>query len=584
MRRLFVTCAWIVIAGPSARADPRSFTHRYSEYEEQAIRDAESKLGAPVDLSPEGKTIERIEFVRLDPIDPHDPIPASVDVVHATSRVSVLRHELLTREGDESARNLRALPQLSLVLCVPMRAASPDRVRLVVITKDVWSLYVDFDIAATSGGLELLDLEPKETNVAGLQHTALARFILQPKSYSLGASYEIPRLDGRFIDLFLDGNLIVNRESREPEGSYGSARVTRPLYSSRTEWVWSAALTWTDQIARRYSNAAVDSFTTTPAAQAAPVQWVWRQRQIIEQAKLTRSLGWENKDDFSAGAMVSHAVYRVPGDASPDPTARADFERAEVPVGEDRVGPFVQWHGYTSNFQRIVDFDTLALQEDDRLGHDLWLRVYPVLRSLGATRDLLGVYAAAAYSVALGDGLARASVESTVESTPAGVSDGEVTAALGVVTPRTGAGRLVFGATALNRWQNYLNAQSYLGGESLLRGYPSRFFVGKDMVTANLEYRSPPLDLSAVQVGAAVFYDVGDAFNGFDHLEPKHGVGLGLRVVFPQVERAVLRVDVGFPVERPNDPSTGQAIAPVAFFVTFHQALMLPVVGAGLGP
>jgi outer membrane translocation and assembly module TamA len=136
----------------------------------------------------------------------------------------------------------------------------------------------------------------------------------------------------------------------------------------------------------------------------------------------------------------------------------------------------------------------------------------------------------------------------------------------------------------LNRWQNYLNVQSYLGGESLLRGYPSRLFVGKDMVTTNLEYRSPPLDLSAVQVGAAAFYDVGDAFNGFDHFEPKHGVGLGLRVVFPQVERAVLRADVGFPLDRPSDPSTGQPIAPVAFFVTFHQALTLPAVGAGLGP
>src|SRR4029077_15142118 len=122
-------------------------------------------LGARVDPSPEGKLIEQIDFVRLDPIDRHDPLPVAVNAPHATSRVSLLRREILTKEGDryrpvlvdESARNLRNLPQLSLVLCIPMNGSTPDRVRLVVITKDVWSLYVDFDIAATPGGMELLD-------------------------------------------------------------------------------------------------------------------------------------------------------------------------------------------------------------------------------------------------------------------------------------------------------------------------------------------------------------------------------------------------------------------------------------------
>jgi hypothetical protein len=578
-------------AGPAA-GDPRSLTYRYSGYEQEAIRDAESALGAQVDPFPEGKSIERIDFVRLDPIDRHDPLPMVVDVLHATSRISVLRHELLNKEGDpwtsvtvdETARNLRNLPQLSLVLCVPMRGSSQDRVRLVIITKDVWSLYVDFDVAATPGGLELFDLEPKETNVTGLQHTALARFVAQPKSYSLGASYEIPRLDGRWLDLFLDGNLIMSRDRGEPEGSYGSASITHPLYFSRAEWAWAASITWADQIARRYSNAMVSTFTATLAAASTPVQWLWRERSLRDEAKVTRSFGWETKNDFSVGASLEHAIYRVPAEAAADPVARADFQRAEVPVGEDRAGPFAQWHGYTSNFQRVLDFDTLGLQEDNRLGHDLWLRVYPVLRALGSTRDLIGLYAAAAYSVPLSDGLARASVESSMEMEPERVSDAWLNAELAVVTPRFGVGRLVFATAVLNRWRNYLNVRSYLGGESLLRGYPSRFLIGKDVVTANLEYRTRAVQISAIQFGAAAFYDVGDAFDGFDHLEPRHALGVGLRMVFPQIERTVLRVDVGFPVERPIDPSTGQAIAAVSFFVAFHQALSLPLVGAGLAP
>jgi hypothetical protein len=581
--------AALLLHAGGTHADPRSLTGRYSDYEEQAIRDAETELGAHVDPSPEGKIIERIDFVRLDPIDSHDPLPVAVDLLHATSRPSVLRHEILVREGepwkgvmvDESARNLRTLPQLSLVLCVPFRGSAPDRVRLVVIAKDVWSLYVDFDLAVTPGGLEMLDLEPKETNIAGLHHTALARFVIEPKSYSLGASYEVPRLDGRWLDLLVDGNAIMNRDTGALEGSYGQASITRPLYSAHTEWAWTTGVTWTDQIDRRYVNAAVGTFTATPAAAVAPVSWQWRERTVVEQAKITRSFGWETKNDFSAGASLSRAAYRVPTDASPDPTAVADFVRAAVPVGEDRVGPFAQWHGYTSNFQRVLDFDTLGLQEDNRLGHDLWVRVYPVMKELGSTRGLVGVYSAAAYSVPLGDGLARASVESTVERAADSISDASLAAGLGIVTPRIVVGRLVFAATALDRLRNYLNVRTFLGGESLLRGYPSRYLVGQDMLATNLEYRTRPVEIASIQLGAAAFYDVGDAFDDVANIHPKHSVGAGLRAVFPQVERAVLRVDFGFPVVAGALPA---GVAPMAFFIAFHQAVSLPVVGAGLGP
>ena len=56
----------------TASADPTSLTGRYSAYEEQAIRDAATDLGTGIEPLPEGKTIERIDFVRLDPIDRQD--------------------------------------------------------------------------------------------------------------------------------------------------------------------------------------------------------------------------------------------------------------------------------------------------------------------------------------------------------------------------------------------------------------------------------------------------------------------------------------------------------------------------------
>ncbi len=72
----------------------------------------------------------------------------------------------------------------------------------------------------------------------------------------------------------------------------------------------------------------------------------------------------------------------------------------------------------------MFDFDTLALQEDYRLGHDVILRVYPSLRALGSSRDVYGFYGAAQFTWAVRDGIFRAAVASTTEAEPTRISDG----------------------------------------------------------------------------------------------------------------------------------------------------------------
>ena len=96
-------------------------------------------------------------------------------------------------------------------------------------------------------------------------------------------------------------------------------------------------------------------------------------------------------------------------------------------------------------------------------------------------------------------------------------------------------------------------------------------------MASNLEYRTRPLQLLGTQLGAVLFYDVGDAFDGFSKMVPKHGVGVGLRIVFPYFNRVVFRADLGFPVSATPLPA---GVSPVSFFVTFAQALSLPAFGA----
>jgi hypothetical protein len=169
----------------------------------------------------------------------------------------------------------------------------------------------------------------------------------------------------------------------------------------------------------------------------------------------------------------------------------------------------------------------------------------------------------------VGDGLVRAALTSETEVTGGPVPDGLVSASARIVTPRLGIGRLIFDAHFVDRYANYLNIKSALGGDTRLRGYPAQMFVGNDLVVANLELRSRPVELLAVQLGGVLFADVGDAFDTFPAMRPKQSAGFGLRAMFPQFQRGVVRVDVGFPITAgPLPPGVGH----VDVVATYNQA------------
>ena len=237
----------------------------YSLYEQQTIDQVLRARGEVREPAPEGKTVERIEIAALDVIEPRDPLPLWVNTFHATSRARVIRRELLAREGDsytqvlvdDSIRNLRRLAQLSLVLVVATKGSTPDRVRVVVITKDVWSLRLSWNIAITPGGVESFEVLPAEWNFFGTHQTLSGGFVYDPRTYTFGLGYEAPRLGSSRIAVQASADVILNRASGTTEGSYGSLITGQPLYSALTEWAWDASVSWEDYIARRFVNAAL---------------------------------------------------------------------------------------------------------------------------------------------------------------------------------------------------------------------------------------------------------------------------------------------------------------------------------------
>ena len=573
--------------GGTARAQsaPVTKSFGYSPYEKDTIEAALKELDARVDPAPEGKIVEDVQTYRIDVFEKRDPIPRFVNVFHSLTRSHIIEREYLQKIGDryqqllvdETERNLRGLPQLSIVLAIPLRGSAPDRVRLLIITKDVFSLRLQWDIALSNGGLERLVINPAETNLAGLHQSFGASYTYLPFSTSLGAYYTVPRIWTSRISAAVTGNLIFNNRTGDPEGSFGGASVGQPLWSTHTDWAWYVTGQWRNEMLRRYSAARLAVFDSDKTPYKDGIPYEYRSDQGYASAAVTRSFGWANKNDFILSFDITHKAYHPDDLALWDPVAADDFVKTRMPVSDDRVGPGIEWRSYATSFSRVLDLQALGLQEDVRLGHYLDMKLYPVLGALGSTRTFLGVYAEAGYTLGLKDGIVRADVSTTTEVSRDGIIQGSVTGEFQLASPRFGIGRIVYAAEVIHRYENYLNLTSFIGGNTRLRGYPSNFFVGRDVVASNLEYRSRPLQVLGAQIGGVLFYDVGDAFDGFSKMIPKHAVGVGLRLLFPFFDRVVVRGDLGFPVSAEPLPT---GVSPVSFFVTFGQALPLPTFGA----
>jgi hypothetical protein len=568
---------------PGLAPETRKF--RLSAYEQESLDGALAALRLALASDPEGKVVEAIHVVRLEVIEERDPAPRFLNVFHVLTRSYVVDREVLLRPGDvyrqaladETRRNLARLQQLSVVLVAPAQGSAPDRVQIVVVTKDVWSIRLNWDIGFSNGGLESLTLDPTETNLLGTHQSLGVRFNWLPHSYALGAHYAVPRLLGSRVATLAEAGLIFNRSGTR-EGSFGTLQAVYPLWSSLTPWSWAVGASWLDEVTRLYSNGQLASFRLDPQTSCGRpsvlcVPFAFRSNRAAATGSFTRSFGWSQKHDVSVGFQALRYHFEAPDLSGFDPATAQAFLATRLPVSDDRVGPLMQYSTASTSYLRVLDLETLALQEDHRMGPQAYLRVYPVLRSLGSSRNFVGTSAGAAFTVPVYDGLVRTGLESIAElETGSGqVKDGSLQATLRLAPPRLVVGRVIVDGVLLYRYRNYLHRTVALGGDSRLRGFPSAYLVGSNALAVNAEYRSRPLQLlRSVQIAGALFYDAGDAFDSWEKLHLWQAAGLGVRILFPQLDRAVFRVDVGFPLARPL-PS---GVSPAGVYLSFGQAFL----------
>jgi hypothetical protein len=632
-RRVFaaVLLALSVLLSQSARADV--FARRLSPYEQETVRLVLADSKRELASDPGGKEVEAIEVVTLDVFEPRDPAPQFLNWLHATTQKEVIRREILLREGApydaslaaESERNLRLFPQLSIVLLVPLKGRDPNKVRVLVITKDVWSLRVSWQPSFVNGKLTSLSLAPAESNLFGTRQTVMASLYLDPHNYWLGGRYFVPRVGDSHLRANVGVNAIFNCLSNNLEGASGDFTYGQPLVSSLTRWSWQTSVSWSSRVVRGLVSRAGQSvcsagrpadlrYPTTPnELSGEPGSQVlqrnellfpseYRAERMLGQMVVTRSFNLRNKINLSSGAELDWRTYsRSPQSLDETPRQRVAYQEQpngtfgersvlqELPPDADefeaaqnaylntqnffrrdrRISPYAQLHAYSNTYLRVFNYETLGLQEDVHVGHDVYLRLYPAFQPL-SSRDLLGVFSSASYGAPLAGGFAKVLAASSVEYSEPTRSDVSARLAAHYATRDVGLGRFVYDTGFIHQPVQYLSGYLTLDGTNRLRGYRPGALLGPGRVTFNHEFRSRPLRMFSILTGLSLFHDVGTVFGqGYSGAKLRQGAGVGLRVLLPQLDRDVFRIDFGFPLSR--DPA-----AEFTFVATFGQAFATP--------
>ena len=482
--------------------------------------------------------------------------------LHVRTRRSVIRRELLFREGDcyaadrleDTERILRALPFIADADVYAV--AQPDGSRHVVVeTRDDWSFRVEpqWDSDERTG---LVGLELREDNLLGTgQH--LSGFLKRHQGERVfGAAVGTRQLFGTGIhaDLAL---------ARTPVGVAVSQRLAYPFRGETGRWAVR------QQIEHAERN--FEYFVPAPEEGRAIRRYFEEERRAFDVGALFR-LGRRGRLTLF-GAALAGEWTRYPSDyLSPDGGGRTPAasleEGEEMPLvsGLDTLSAVrvVILAGQRNvAFVRRHALDAVRGAEDVRLGVEVEGALGRSIGTLSRDDDL---HAALGFSAAGELGRLLWGVRTTAEGRRdfgPGAGEEEWTNlfgqadAWGYWRPGEGSRHTVVGALAVvGGWRTTVPFQLTLGNRSGMRGFPAHAFPGERRVVGTLEHRmylgwpAPRL----FDLGSAAFVDVGKMWVGGDAFglnSPVEGsAGLGLRLAFPPGSHRTYRLDVAAPLTR----------------------------------
>lgn len=528
-------------------------------YEEKQILRALAELGVEREPRPEGQVVEAVLMVRYEVFVADEPFPTLPNALHVVTTEATVRAELLLAPGqpyvrakvEESERNLRDLKLFAVAAVLPIKGSVPGRVRLLVVTRDLWSLRLEWGLQFSEGRIDDLLLQVAERNLLGQNQRVLGRFRLDPLAWSAGAYFVDRRLMGQKLHLQPEADAFFRRADGRFEGMSARLAIARPFYDQDQATGFQIDGRVEDRVMRQVRGGAVLLWNDPAFDGDEAIPQVYRaevlQTRAIYQRQWARGQVWQ----------LTSGVGATRFQATPDEEVvlprqnRPGFRALVMPQQRMRVYPLLAGSVSSNRFKTFTDLAAYGVSEDVRLGPSLRVNLEAPLAVLGSTANALEVEAAATFAGSPGAWLLEAAAAGEARFEGSEVLDQALVGRLRLATPRLVVGRLLLRGDWTWRAQNTTRTPLALGANNGLRGYPADHFFALtgQRLRFNTEYRSVPLVWSFLHLGGVLFYDAGSIYGQGRALDMQHVLGVGARVLFPQFYREVFRLDVGMPVE-----------------------------------
>jgi outer membrane protein assembly factor BamA len=520
---------------------------------------AETPIPDGEELEAQHARIGRILISRKNIFDPSDPKEnywpyRLANKLHIVTREEVIRRELLFQEGDlysqelidESERNLRAL---GVIYHVGIRPTSyhDGVVDLEVTTQDTWTLRPSVRFSR-AGGNNAFGFSFSEQNLLG-----------RLKVLQLSHRNDIDRTTTQLS--YLDPRILGSRYALRTyyadssDGISWGLLTSRPFYSLDSDWSMNAGGEHIHKTSKLYSDGDAVS------------EFVQETDSFNASYGVSTGLVGNNVVRFTFGYQYLENLFSET-EGTPPPvnpcipsgTYLADPENFPggslcVPPDQKFSGPIFNLQALKAQFVKVTNYNQFDREEDFNLGNDLNISVWLSLKSFEAesSQVILG------FTESLGVPLSANSNFLYNGALTGRVGSGEAQNVILAqsmeaycrITPRqTFYGRLGFDMGINLDEQN----QILLGGDTGLRGYPTRQFDGDHRLLLTLEHRIfTNIELfRLVRLGFAGFVDVGDAWYGnsetLSDLHSDFGLGLRFGVVRSSVA-SIGRLDLAYSVD-----------------------------------
>lgn len=518
--------------------------------EEKLIQWGLKRRELQLDPNPNGKIIEEV-FVEREEIFPEEN-PKFFDILHIKTRDSVVRREVLLKPGGvwddqralETERNLRRLFFLSVAKVVPVKAPN-GRVNVLVVTQDKWSLRLSNSFTLIGSLLQFLQLTLVEVNFNGWGQSLSIDTVLRLDTFALGQSFTERRLFGSRWSFSEAATIVFNRQTGAVEGTVGQVIVGYPIITLDQPWGFLVDGAWNVRKRRIFRGASVWQLPYPDAAGVERVPYQFDQRELGLDAIVTRRFGDAVKVDLTVTAGAYLRQYTPMAESRLNADQASWLTSNYLPRSENAT--FVEGiaTAFTNDFRILKNLDTYELSEDLQLGFRVTGGARWAFPSPLTTQQFIEVGGAARYRLYASDDLFTVSAAGGARIRPGTTIANERFAAEVLnYSPSFHGGRLVTRLLLDFRWNDLNNRQVLLGGSQGLRGTQAEQFSGRNMVLANVEYRTRPIAfVLGTYLGFVLFYDVGTAFDSAPL--PQHTAGFGMRLLMPYFNFDVLRFDFG---------------------------------------